>query len=100
MGFLSSLFGKGPDFGEMIENGAAIVDVRSAQEYRQGHIKGSVNIPVDQIGSRIGKIRKMGEPLILCCASGMRSGRATSILKGEGIEAYNGGSWGSLNRHF
>ena len=99
MGLLSNLFGKGPDFSEMIANGAAIVDVRSPQEYQSGHIKGSVNIPVQQIGSRMGKIRKMSQPVILCCASGMRSGRATSILKGEGIEAYNGGSWTSLRKY-
>ena len=98
MGIFGNLFGKGPDFGEMLDNGAAIIDVRSPQEFRGGHIKGAVNIPVDQIGSKLSKIRKMGEPVILCCASGMRSGRATSILKREGIEAYNGGSWSGLQR--
>lgn len=99
MGFLSNIFGKKADFAGMIEAGAPIVDVRTPAEFKQGHIKGSVNIPLDQIGGKINKIKKMGQPVILCCASGMRSGRATAALKRAGMEAYNGGSWMSLRRY-
>jgi rhodanese-related sulfurtransferase len=99
MGLLDKIFGKGTDFKALIAGGAKIIDVRTPQEYRGGHVRGSVNIPLDRIRSEIPKIKKQGVPVILCCASGMRSGNATSILKEAGIEAYNGGSWGSLNRH-
>ena len=99
MGFLDRLFGKGTDYAELLSKGAKIIDVRSPKEFRGGHVKGAVNIPLDRIKSQVNKIKKTGVPIILCCASGMRSGNATSILKGEGVEAYNGGSWGSLNKY-
>lgn len=96
MGIFSNLFGKKPDFAALIAAGAVIIDVRTAGEYKSGHVKGSKNIPLDTIGKKKDKIRKMEKPIILCCASGMRSGRAAKMLKAEGIEAYNGGTWFSL----
>lgn len=82
---------------EVLENGAVIIDVRSKEEFSQGHVGGSVNMPLPGIAGQINKIHKMNAPVVLCCASGMRSGSATSILKGAGIECYNGGSWMNLN---
>jgi rhodanese-related sulfurtransferase len=93
MGLLSSLFGKKVDLTEVVARGAKIIDVRSPQEYKGGHVKGSVNIPLDRIRAEVASLKKAGKPVILCCASGMRSGNATSILESEGIEAYNGGPW-------
>lgn len=93
MGLFSSLFGKKVDLTEVVARGAKIIDVRSPQEYKGGHVKGSVNIPLDRIRAEVASLKKAGKPVILCCASGMRSGSATSILEGEGIEAYNGGPW-------
>jgi len=95
---LKNLFGFGPkvDIAELLRNGATIVDVRTKSEYAGGHVKGSVNIPLDQIGKQIDKLKKH-QPIVTCCASGMRSGSAAGILKSKGIEAYNGGSWASVN---
>jgi rhodanese-related sulfurtransferase len=95
---LKNLFGFGPkvDIAELLRNGATIVDVRTKSEYAGGHVKGSVNIPLDQIGKQIDKLKKH-QPIVTCCASGMRSGSAASMLKSKGIEAYNGGSWASVN---
>lgn len=73
-----------------------IVDVRTPQEFRGGHVDGSTNIPLDRIGVEINKLKETGKPIILCCASGGRSGSATSLLKQHGVEAYNGGGWASL----
>jgi phage shock protein E len=98
MGIFSSLFGKKVDLAAIIAEGAQIVDVRSPQEYKGGHVKGSVNIPLDRIRSEVARLKKSGKPVILCCASGMRSGNATSILESEGIQAYNGGPWTTVNR--
>lgn len=94
--FIKKLFGPGTDFKALQDQGAVIVDVRTAGEFSGGHIKGAINIPVDSIRSKINDLKKKGKPVITCCASGMRSGSATSILKDAGIEAYNGGSWISL----
>lgn len=79
-------------------NESTIVDVRSFQEYMGGHVANSVNIPVNEVQYRLDEFREMKKPIILCCASGARSGMATDILKRNGIEdAYNGGSWLSVN---
>ena len=67
-------------------------------EYKEGHIKGSKNIPLDTISSKIEEIKKLNKPVIACCRSGMRSAQATSILKQNGIEVLNGGGWESLQR--
>ncbi len=99
MGFLDKIFPPKADFAAMIEGGATIVDVRSPQEYKSGHVPGSVNIPLDQVQNKMSKFKKMEGPVILCCASGMRSGRATSMLKGAGIDAHNAGSWGTLQKY-
>lgn len=96
MGLLQSIFGAGNKsevIKEMISNGAVVIDVRSPGEFQQGHVRGSKNIPLDRISSRIDKIQKMNKPIVLCCASGNRSGQATRILKAQGIECENGGSW-------
>jgi phage shock protein E len=87
------------DLGELISNGALIVDVRTPGEYSSGHIKGSVNIPLNTLQSRMTKLKKE-TPVITCCASGMRSGSARSILQANGFQqVYNGGSWLNLIRY-
>lgn len=97
MGFLANLFGFGPktDFKELVQRGASIIDVRTAGEFSGGHIKGSVNIPLQSIHGQLSKIKK-DKPVILCCASGARSRAAAQVLKNNGFEAYNGGGWASL----
>jgi len=94
MGFLKNLFGLGPkiDYKEVVSNGAVIVDVRTKGEYKGGHIDGSINIPLPELNKKLNKFDK-NKAIITCCASGVRSGSAKSILKSSGFEAYNGGSW-------
>ena len=74
-----------------------IVDVRTPMEFMGGHVAGSINIPLSEIPERLAEIKAMPAPLILCCASGMRSAQATSFLKSQGIVCTNGGSWLSVN---
>lgn len=98
--FLNKIFKSGPkvDIGSLIANGAAIVDVRTPAEYASGHIKGSVNIPLNALPMQMAKLKKE-KPIITCCASGMRSGSAKSILKANGFaEVHNGGSWMNLKK--
>ena len=94
--FIKKLFGPGTDYKALVEAGAIIIDVRSPQEFDGGHIKGSKNIPVNIIQREVAVIKKMGTPVITVCQSGARSGVAKGILKGAGIEVYNGGSWFGL----
>jgi len=79
---------------EALRKGAVVIDVRTAHEFDQGKVPGSVNIPVDRIAANAERIRKMNRPVIFCCTSGMRSGTATRLMKEKGLkEVYNGGSW-------
>lgn len=98
LGFLKKLFGPGVDLKEKMNEGAIILDVRSPSEYSGGHVRGSKNIPLDKISGKMKTIKNWNKPVITCCASGMRSGSAVSILKNNGVEAYNGGSWQKANR--
>jgi len=99
MGIFSSLFGnKNVKIKDFIERGAIIVDVRSKGEYESGAISGSNNIPLQQIASKASELKKLNKPIIACCASGIRSGSATTILKSNGIEVMNGGGWLSLSK--
>tara|TARA_R110000868_G_scaffold4211_7_gene26487 strand:- start:17164 stop:17478 length:315 start_codon:yes stop_codon:yes gene_type:complete len=96
---LKQLFGLGPkvDYAQLVKQGAIILDVRSKNEFQSGHVKGSVNISVDSLNNNLGKLKDKNKPIITCCASGMRSATAKSILKSNGyIEVYNGGAWSSL----
>ena len=82
---------------EYIRRGPYIIDVRTPQEYRGGHIQQAVSIPIELISKNADKIRKMGKPVITCCQTGSRSGRAARRLRRKGIpEAINGGGWVSL----
>lgn len=95
---IKNLLGLGPkvDYKELLKNGAVIIDVRSKGEYQGGHIKGSLNLPLDTLHNNIAKLKKE-KPVITCCASGMRSASAKSILKSKGFaEVHNGGGWITL----
>ncbi len=86
------------DYAKLIREGAVIVDVRSKNEYSAGHIKGSVNIPVEMLRDNLNKIKDTNKTIITCCATGMRSSSAKSILRSNGYSSvYNGGGWQSLN---
>jgi rhodanese-related sulfurtransferase len=79
-----------------LEKDAIILDVRTANEFAEGHIKNAKNIDLQVLNSKISEIKKWNKPVITCCRSGMRSAQATSILKQNGIECVNGGGWTSL----
>jgi len=82
---------------ELIKSGkATVVDVRTRAEFMGGHVKDSINIPLQELPERLEEIKKM-ENVVLCCASGNRSGQATAYLKQQGIKCENAGSWLDVN---
>jgi len=84
------------DLKNIIAHGALIIDVRTPEEYKEGHIEGSLNIPVEKIGEAMSWLIK-DVPVVIVCESGNRSAHAVTILKANGFEkVYNGGSWDSL----
>jgi rhodanese-related sulfurtransferase len=84
----------------MDSNFKTIIDVRTPSEFMGGHVAGSINIPLQEIQTRVEEITKMAQPIVLCCASGNRSGQATVYLKSLGIDCENGGSWMDVNYNF
>ena len=98
IGILKKFFGSGAkvDYRDLLDRGAIIVDVRTKGEYQSGHIRGSINMPLESLDKNISKLKK-GNCIITCCASGMRSAAAARIMKLNGYkEVYNGGGWKSL----
>jgi len=94
--FFKKLFGISTvDYKSLVKNGAQIVDVRTPAEFKGGSIKNSKNIPLQTLNSEMKKL-DVKKPVITCCASGMRSASAKSILKQNGFETYNGGGWMAL----
>ena len=77
----------------MKEAGAVVVDVRTPAEYKLGSSPGSINIPLDILPVRLNELDK-SKKIILCCASGGRSGMAVGILKNNGFsDVVNAGPW-------
>ncbi len=99
MGLLS-IFGiksKSELVKEALAEGAVIIDVRTPQEFNEGHISKSINVPLQQIEVRVSTLKKKNKIIITCCKSGGRASKAKSILEKNGIKCVNGGSWGGLN---
>ncbi|MBR9758336.1 MAG: rhodanese-like domain-containing protein [Algicola sp.] len=99
MGFLSFLFGnRDKKIQAYLNRGAIILDVRTLEEYRNGHIDGSKHIPLNELNRRVEELKQMDKPLIVCCASGVRSAKAAKFLTLNNLDAINGGGWKSLER--
>jgi len=77
-----------------------IVDVRTPGEFMGGNVAGSINIPLQEIEPRLEEIKSLQQPIVLCCASGNRSGQAASFLMSCGVPCENGGSWMDVNYHY
>ncbi len=85
-------FLRGTDINKGVEEwkntpGAVLLDVRTKGEYRNGHIPGSINIPLDRIERISGRVVKKETPIFVHCLSGARSGRAVNHLKQLGYTA-------------
>ena len=99
LNLLKNMFGSAPqlDYATLVKSGALIIDVRTPGEFNSGHIKGSINIPLDDIRNKTEELKKKNKVIITCCRSGNRSGMAKSMLQSAGIECHNGGAWNMLN---
>ena len=100
MSILQTLFGSGKtaDLKSIIDQGAFLVDVRTPGEFADGHVKGSVNIPLDIVQARLAKFKNK-KNIIVFCRSGSRSSQAKSILEQNGFtNVINGGTWDHVNQ--
>jgi len=84
------------DLENIIASGAIIIDVRTKEEYEDGHIDGSLNVSLKDIKKATSWLIK-DVPTILVCASGSRSALAKEILESSGFtKVYNGGNWNNF----
>lgn len=68
---------------------AVIIDIRTQDEYQEGHIPGAALIPLDQLGSRMNEVPR-DRKVLLICRSGNRSAKGTSLLRSSGFDnVYN-----------
>lgn len=99
LGILKNMFSNKTDdhLAQIVNGDAFLVDVRSVGEFSQGHVKGSVNIPLDQIPNLLSKF-KAKKNIVVFCRSGMRSSQAKSILENNGFtNVINGGTWHNID---
>jgi phage shock protein E len=78
----------------LAEAGALVLDVRSPEEFAQGHVPGAKNIPHDQVARRAAELGPTSTPIVLYCKSGRRSAAAIEALRGLGYERlWNAGGY-------
>ncbi len=101
MGFFENIFGKAnnnnDNLATLINEGAFLVDVRTPAEFASGNVKGSINIPLDQVSSNLNRFKE-NQNIVVFCRSGNRSGQAKSILEQNGFSnVTNGGTWQDID---
>jgi phage shock protein E len=78
---------------ELKKQGAILLDVRSQGEFQASNAPGTINIPLQELGNKLQELPK-SLPIVVCCASGTRSGMAKMLLKKNGFNSvYNIGAW-------
>ncbi len=100
MSIFQRLFGgaQNIDLQTIIQQGAFLVDVRTPVEFSEGHVKGSVNIPLNTVQAQLAKFKGKTN-IIVFCRSGARSSQAKSTLEQNGFtNVINGGTWNNVNR--
>ncbi len=97
MGFFDFLFGiKKRQVQELLDKDAIILDVRTKDEWDRGHIENAKHIPLNDLQNHVKKLQKLDKPIIVCCATGVRSAKAAEFLNLNNIVSTNGGGWMSL----
>lgn len=84
---------------EYLEKGAIVLDVRTLEEWNEGHTEGAEHIVLTVIPLQIEQIKSWNKPVIAVCRSGARSGQATQFLKNHGVDVINGGPWQNVDQH-
>lgn len=88
---------KETDLTEFIYQGAFILDVRNKDEFSKLRIKGSVNIPLNELQNNLHMLNEKSRVIITCSESGVKSLSAKNLLKINGYsKVYNGGEWQNL----
>ena len=87
--------GNTKNYKELLNQGAIIIDVRTESEYKSGHIKNSINVPLKDLTYRINEFDKK-DNIVTVCAAGMRAESAKKFFESRGYNVANGGRWSNL----
>ncbi len=82
-----------------LEKNAVILDVRTQEEWDEGHSKGAKHVVLNTIPTKIDEIKSWKKPIIAVCRSGARSGQATQFLQQHGVDVINGGPWQNVDQY-
>jgi rhodanese-related sulfurtransferase len=82
-----------------LKKDAIVLDVRTQEEWDEGHTEGAKHIVLQTIPENVDEIKSWDKPVIAVCRSGARSGQATNFLKQNGVEVINGGPWQNVDQH-
>ncbi|MBF5045339.1 rhodanese-like domain-containing protein [Aggregicoccus sp. 17bor-14] len=81
----------------MVEAGAALIDVRTPEEFREGHVPGARNIPVQELARRLAEVGPPGTPVVVYCRAGARAASAAELLQRAGypevLNLVHAGNW-------
>ncbi len=84
---------------EYLNNGAVVLDVRTHQEWNDGHSEGAKHVVLNTIPDHLEEIKSLDKPVIAVCKSGGRSQSATDFLKQNGVDVINGGPWQNVDQY-
>ncbi len=81
----------------LVAAGAALLDVRTPEEFREGHVPGARNIPVQELPRRLAEVGPPGTPVVVYCRAGARAESAAQLLRGAGypqvLNLVHAGNW-------
>lgn len=84
---------------EYLNKDAVILDVRTLEEWNDGHSEGAKHIVLTVVPLNVEEIKSWKKPVIAVCKSGGRSGQATQFLSNHGIDVINGGPWQNVDQY-
>lgn len=84
---------------EYLNKGAMVLDVRTVEEWNEGHCVGATLVTLQTVPVRVDEIKSWNKPIIAVCRSGARSGQATQFLKSHGLDVINGGPWQNVAQY-
>jgi len=92
--YMTTKSASAPEIIAALKAGAKVIDVRTVGEFKSGHYPGAINVPVNQVGSRLKVLGDPAKPVVMYCHSGMRSASAKKIAAGQGYKnIINAGSY-------
>ena len=83
---------------DQLEKGDVVLDVRTLEDWNEGHVSGSKHIVLTVIPLELEQSKSWGKPVIAVCRSGARSGQAAQFLSNNGIDTINGGPWQNVEQ--